>query len=295
MSVPPHDPVRTTALALALDQVAAQVVRALRARDIDAILLKGPVLAEWLYADGAARAYGDVDLLVAPRSLAAAREARLGCDLPPGEELVDIVDEIGGVGLHPAAAWEILREASEPAMLAGETVQVLAPPARALHVALHVAWHGPETGKPLEDLARALARASDDTWAAASDLAARLHAVPALSAGLAAHPDGRALAARLGLPRPDDVRRELGYVDGLPVALRLDDVRRATGPRATARAVGRAILPPRTAMEQRYPQARRGRAGLLAAHLRRALVRLPQAPAGVREFVRALGWGRRAS
>ena len=297
MSMDAHDPdaAYTTAVALALDQLAAQVVRALRVWQVDAILLKGPVLADWLYADGSPRGYGDVDLLVAPQDVAAAREARLECGLPPGEELIDIVDEIGGVGVHPAAAWEILWEASESATLAGETIRVLAPPARALHVALHVAWHGPETIKPLEDLSRALARANDATWEAARDLAVRLNAVSALSAGLAADPAGQALAERLGLPRADDIRRELGYVEGSPVALRLDDVRRAAGPRATARAVGRAILPPRSAMVQRYPQARRGRTGLLAAHFKRAIIRLPQAPAGAVQFARAVRRGRRSS
>ena len=57
--------IRTTALALAIDAVTAQVVTALRANGIRPLLLKGPSIAGWLYGDGAARPYGDSDLLVA--------------------------------------------------------------------------------------------------------------------------------------------------------------------------------------------------------------------------------------
>ena len=52
--------------ALLLDLAAARASAALRDAGIRAILLKGPVIARWLYDDGSERNYGDVDLLVAP-------------------------------------------------------------------------------------------------------------------------------------------------------------------------------------------------------------------------------------
>jgi hypothetical protein len=287
------DAVYTTAVALALDQLAAEVVRELDARGIEAILLKGPVLAEWLYGDGTARAYGDVDLLVAPADLATARAAAVAAGVPPGEELIDVVDELRGVGRHPARAWPVLREATERGAVAGQPVLVLTPPARALHVALHAAWHGPRSVKPVVDLERALVAADEATWKEAAALAERLDAVPAFVVGLSTHPAGRELPARLGLPEAADVRGELGYLAASPVALRLEDVRRATSGRATARAVSRLVLPPRTEMALRYPLARRGPAGLVAAHVQRAVVRLPQAPRGALEFARAVRRGRR--
>ncbi len=61
-----------TARALILDSAAATAVRCLRDVGVESILLKGPVLARWLYDDGSVRTYGDVDLLVSPRHTEAA-------------------------------------------------------------------------------------------------------------------------------------------------------------------------------------------------------------------------------
>src|SRR5438045_2780697 len=50
---------------LRLRAVAADVVGVLRAAGIDSIMLKGPVIAAWLYA-GEVRPWSDVDILVSP-------------------------------------------------------------------------------------------------------------------------------------------------------------------------------------------------------------------------------------
>src|ERR1700733_12035032 len=50
---------------LLVDLVTAEVADLFDAAGIDCILLKGPVIADWLYPD-AIRGYGDSDLLVAP-------------------------------------------------------------------------------------------------------------------------------------------------------------------------------------------------------------------------------------
>src|SRR5436309_3618105 len=52
--------------ALRVDQVTAEVVRAFRVAEVPSILLKGPSIAGWLYADGSPRSYIDSDLLVRP-------------------------------------------------------------------------------------------------------------------------------------------------------------------------------------------------------------------------------------
>jgi len=74
------DPARLSAAisaaahSLAVDQVTAEVVTALRARAIEPVLLKGPSFADWLYPDGLLRPYVDSDLLVAPAQQDAAAE-----------------------------------------------------------------------------------------------------------------------------------------------------------------------------------------------------------------------------
>jgi hypothetical protein len=50
--------------ALEQDLVTAEVVTALGAASVPAILLKGPTFARWLYAPGETRGYADSDLLV---------------------------------------------------------------------------------------------------------------------------------------------------------------------------------------------------------------------------------------
>ncbi len=47
---------------LLVDQVTAEVIAALRERQVAGILLKGPSIAAWLYDDGALRSYNDCDL-----------------------------------------------------------------------------------------------------------------------------------------------------------------------------------------------------------------------------------------
>ena len=53
---------------LAIDRLAAEVAAAFAAEGIESMVLKGPVLAEWLY-QAEIRPYGDADLLVPPERL----------------------------------------------------------------------------------------------------------------------------------------------------------------------------------------------------------------------------------
>src|SRR4051794_21744115 len=61
-----------TARSLSIDRVAAEVIAALAERGVDSMLVKGPATARALYAGGAARSYGDCDVLVSEEDVPAA-------------------------------------------------------------------------------------------------------------------------------------------------------------------------------------------------------------------------------
>lgn len=292
-----------TARSLGLDYVAAEVCAALGAAQIQVVLLKGPALATWLYDDGTVRPYGDVDLLVAPddhpraeRVLSALGFVRILPGRSAREEVayargwtrggthVDLHRALWGVGIEPARAWPMLLAGTESLAVGGGNVTVLGPPARALHVALHAAQHGPHHPKPAQDLARALARLPFETWQLAAALAGRLGAAEAMAVGLRLESAGAGLASRLGLP----VRAPL------VVSVSAASVPRGTKALATllgtpglgARAaqVARLMVPSRAQVRATVPFARRTRAGMVVGYVWLALGRvwrLPRAAAGV--------------
>ena len=64
---PPVEPLLRVAQAMRIDYWTLEVVSALEVAGVRSILLKGPVIAEWLYdGDRSLRSYNDADLLVAP-------------------------------------------------------------------------------------------------------------------------------------------------------------------------------------------------------------------------------------
>ena len=263
----------TTARALALDRMAAEVIGALGEAGVEPLLLKGPVLARWLYEDGAARPYDDIDLLVAPRDLrrAYAVVERLGfVGLARGRDVLDLADTLNGAGLHPAEAWRLLRERSVPMTLAAVEVLTLDPSARALHAALHAWWHWPGAAKPVADLERALVVATPAQWSEAAELAARLHAVEGFAGGLALTAGGRALLAELGLPAPA-AERGIALADADPAVRRLDQLSRAVGWRARAHVARRAAAPLPGELRAHYPEARGGPRRLAGVYAVRAL------------------------
>ncbi|HSI26006.1 MAG TPA: nucleotidyltransferase family protein, partial [Aeromicrobium sp.] len=89
--------------ALALDGAAADVVRALAAANIAHLLLKGPAMAHWLYAeDPSSRTYTDVDLLVSPADFEAAEDVIAGMGfLRPVSGYRDRIES-----WVPESAWE---------------------------------------------------------------------------------------------------------------------------------------------------------------------------------------------
>jgi hypothetical protein len=274
---------------LRLDLIAAEVVTELDAADVPSILLKGPAVARWLYPDGG-RTYGDVDLLVEPcnRPAAEAVLTRLGfSDAKAGESPLEVSDRsrswVRGdhdtIDLHVALegaekrverAWGALLENTEQQRIGGRDISVLNPAGRALHLALHACQHGQHEPQPLQDLERALAQVSPEVWTEAYELAERLRAVDAFGAGLRLVPGGDDVADSLGVPvdaRPGVVLRAQG--GGHAPGMNIDRMVRARGLRTKVATALRWTFPSPAKMRRLFPLARRGRAGLALAYIRR--------------------------
>ena len=292
---------RVAAHSLGLDRVAAEVVAAMQAARLDPVLLKGASIAAWLYADGAARPYDDVDLLVDPSRLSAAEDALRGLgfrrEQPGWHELawswkrgadaavVDLHSSLVGAGAPTARVWEVLSGETEMQRVGGGPMRVLRRPGVALTVAMHAAQHGTAVSKPLRDLARAIELGDDRCWRQAESLAERIDAVPAFATGLRLDPAGTRLAARLGLPstRPLDVA--LRERPQRPMVMGIEHLASTRGAGAKLRFAAHRAVPPPTYMRRISPLARRGPAGLALAYAWRPvgmLIALPGAIAARR-------------
>ena len=305
MAAEPSAAMLATVKGLVVDQAAGEVIDVLRGRDVRAILLKGASFARWLYGDGGARPYVDVDLLVAPDQLAAAGEvlAGLGYALRcpgvaegeqadhasewdrPGSPTIDLHNTMSSrLGVAPTRCWELIAAQAQPAVVGGRSAEVLAPEAMALHVVLHA-----EVGKrkTLDDLSRALTRLSLSDWQRVRDLAEALDALPAFGIGLRLLPEGEAIAGALHLGNETSVELVLQASSTAHMARPFDRVARAQGLRAKACLVGRELVPTPSFVRLWFPPARRSRVGLVAGYLYR-LVWVPwHAPRGMRAWLRA--------
>lgn len=253
-------------------------------------MLKGPSFARWLYPPGEPRGYGDSDLLVSPSDRGRADSVLAGLGFARRYDVgglpdwwtdhadewwrvadavwVDLHHTIGGLGVRAEAAWDVLSDRTEPLEVGGEQVHVLDEPARALHLALHAAHHGQGWGKVHEDLRRALAVVSVDTWREACALAAALDAVDPFGVGLRLVPEGVALADRLQLPANRSVEVALRAGAPPPLALAFEEVARAAGLRKVV-FLARKLVPPPGFMRHWYPRAQHSRLSLAFAYLYR--------------------------
>ena len=244
-------------LSLRVDSVTAEVVSKLRSAGVRPILLKGPSIAAWLYADGTPRPYGDTDLLVESEALPSTSRAlrAAGFREQPAVSsytwfrrsdgsFVDIHDTLFSAEAPREEAWRTLSEGTETMSVGGLDVEVLSRPARLLYVALHAAQHESDGFKqPLRDLERALHHADEKYWHEAAALAKRLRATPTFAAGLRLHPDGAGLAVRLDLPHDRPLMlslREQGGRSTRGNARAARDRARPRRPTATARSATRA-------------------------------------------------------
>jgi hypothetical protein len=213
------------AMALYIDGVTAEVVTAMEAAGVPAIVLKGPSIAQWLYPTGG-RTYGDTDLLVPPvlftdaasvlRSIgfkdrfdgfhsservddpAETTFIRAGGPGTGRSATVDLHRNLPDVPATDQLVWDTLTACCETMHVGGIEVRVLNRPARALHVALH-AVHHQFLFHTDEDLRRAIDAVLLEDWRQAAALAARLGVDSLLGQGLRRHGNGEEIADRLGL------------------------------------------------------------------------------------------------
>jgi Uncharacterised nucleotidyltransferase len=267
---------------LRLDAHAANTVELLRGAGLPSIVLKGPAVERLLY-DGV-RQRDDIDLLVRPEDAATAGKVlqTAGFSLADVDRhasvwlrgdgvSVDLHTTLIGVGVSHEEAWAVLSGATQPLALDRGSVDVLSPPALALHVALHAGQHGEREGRPLDDLERALERLTPEVWKQAARLAERLDATAAFAAGLRLDPKGRELADRLGLPAGMTRAIALHAQTAPPTALGFERLGSIPGLGGKASFLARELVPRAGFMRAKYPVARYGVPGLALAYLWRPI------------------------
>jgi hypothetical protein len=294
-----------TAQNLSVDLVTAEVVGALRARDVRSILLKGPTFGTLLYRDGELRTYVDVDLLIAQRDASRSREVLLALGFAFGFESrdggpspdrvlwtrapdeVDLHHTLQGAEADAGRLWTVLSRMTRLQEVGGQEVEILSEPARALHVALHATQHGRDWKVPMEDLRRAIEVLPFETWKGAARVAEELEATAAFATGLRLLPAGELLAERLGLSARAPVETLLRSQSPPHLTLGFEKLYSLRSPRARAHFIARKLFPPRPNMRFMMPLARRGRLGLASAYLVRLGWLLRHAGGGFRAWMRA--------
>jgi hypothetical protein len=279
--------IQATAHCLEVDRITAEVLEAFRDAGIRAILLKGPAVATWLYADGAPRPYGDSDLLISAAQLPVAEEllAQLGFeqylddrDTPGWKQAghhwqrsrdgadVDLHTSLVGAHVSRDGLWERLTRDTATMRVGGTTAEVLALPGRAFHVAIHAAHHGVDRARSLEDLDRAVSVVDEPTWRAAASLAGELEAMPAFATGLRLTLAGRELADRLEVSEEATVEATLLAASQPQAAMAWEQLAQAQGARTRASILMRKLMPTTRFMRAWSPLARRGGLGLAVAY-----------------------------
>ncbi len=292
---------------VAIDRLAAEIASAFAAAGIETLVLKGPVLAAWLYP-GEIRPYGDADLMVSPRDWEAAvailerrgfsdhlgplahprMESFASTAFLRGEDNLDLHCMLHGLDGDPERIWEAFLDGAKPQLIGGAELRVPGRPALALHVGLHAAHH--VEGKPIEDLRRALSVADEETWQGALRLAERLDGLPTFASGLRLLPAGAELTRRLEIPAEvRSTRHEIRF-QGVPTAEGIDNLLQpGLGLRQRAGIVAGELFPRPEFMRWWSPLARRGRLGLLFSYPWRWLRLAVQAPRGFWSVRRARG------
>jgi hypothetical protein len=297
MSESPSAVAVATALRLRVDSWTAEVVRAMRARAIEPVLLKGPVIARRLYSEQPERrVYCDCDLLVGPGDTERARALLTELGFRAQEHPLIEADEHhariflrsddgANVDLHRTLhgmervaadrVWAMVGRHLSQMEVGGASVNVPDPVLTTLNVALHpVPADGP-TSKPWQDLELALARVDDVTWGAAVSLARELGIESELSARLQRLAAGAQLAERLMIsPRGSDYYNLVGAVTSgrAPRSVySISHLRSRPTHAARLAYVAAKLFPPAEQLRGDHALARRGSAGLLLARALRVL------------------------
>jgi len=288
-----------------VDRVTIEVVGALREAGLEPVLLKGPVIARWLYDGPGERTYDDVDLLLGPRDFEAGTQvlARLGfvrgdepareVPLPAGQQAHAETWGRGGdavaVDLHrclhhtehlpPAQVWDEVWGDHTLLDVYGTAVSVPAVRVRTLHLVLHLQPKDVPGTRAWTDLERAIDRVGRDDWAAAAELADRFGVRDDMGALLALVPGGAELAGRLDLSTtPSDALLQEHRRHAPAIAHVARNMRRRT-PGEAVRVVGAKLSPSR--IRQVAPEGD-GRPSLVRAYAHQAA----RLPAAVRDWVR---------
>jgi hypothetical protein len=289
---------------LLLDHACRRLVEHLQAAEQPFVMLKGATIAGWLYPDPGVRTYDDLDVLVPPEDEGAVIDllgelgyrpvldpSALRVISPEEQPLVDdrgvTIDlhvAIKGIGLEPAGAWQVLHERAVPWPWAGAEVPALDVAARTMHLALHLSQRGLADTKAARDLALGLQRLDESLWEEAADLARRLDALQAFTAGLLLIPEGARLVDRLGLGRPTDAAvlmssDELVYRP----AVALERLLATSNWRQRLATAWSYLFPTAAWLRHTDPLAAKGSWGLRCARVRRPLQVLGRAAWAARE------------
>lgn len=283
---PPPTPLsklQVVAHSLSLDCAAVVCVDRLRAGGVPSILLKGATIATWLYDAGQLRPYRDIDLLVPEARFAEAKSIladlgyvhRLQGAHPteiglreqvlfgPGGVCIDLHHGLIGVATPADISWTALWSRTVPFRLAGDgEVRALAVPARAMHLALHVAQNGPIDQKAITDLELGLAKVPRHEWWEAAAIAEELEAGPAFAAGLRLVPAGRVLADELSLTHRTTVELTLRIRSAPQDAIFFERLAQASGFRTKVALVARKLFPTAAYLRANSPATARGPLGL---------------------------------
>ncbi len=277
----------SVARSLLLDREAAVAIEALRAAGVPSILLKGASIATWLYNDGVARPYLDVDLLVSPSQFCKATQVLadlgyaprlIGADpaelgpreldlIGPSNVSIDLHHGLLGLAGPPERSWQILARRTVTMRLAGADVCVLDVPARAMHLALHAAQNGPVDVKAVTDLERGLAMVHRADWEEAARLAGELEATEAFAAGLRLVRTGRVIADDLALTRRMTVELALRIQSAPSEAIFFERLSEARWIRGKTALLARKLFPTSAWLRANSALALRGPPGLICARL----------------------------
>ncbi len=284
----------TAVLQLAQDAATAEVVSALEARGIRAILLKGAAIAARLYDDPAQRPYSDGDLLVEPARYKEAVEVLLA--LGYVDSLGDVREagfyharsfrrRMSAIDLHwrlpattdGAATWATLSADTQPQFVGGREMETLADPALAVVIACHVVHHGPAE-KPRQDLERALQRFDREVWRRAADIAGELGIRDFLAAGLREHAGGDRLARELNLPMGTTAEIQSLLAGPTPLSDGFIRLGKVTSVREFVAVLAGDLFPSPAFMRQAWSFTRRSRRALALGYLYRPVWLVANAP-----------------
>lgn len=275
-----------------LEPAAAELFTAFAADGVEALLLKGPALAQLLYRPGERRSYVDLDILVAPAGFARVEallermryrnaSSRLGIDdvggvvhadtwLSPVDSTpheIELHRWFPGAEAPPESAWEALWRKRTAIDVLGTRIAVLAREGQALQLATHAAQHGPHYFKGIRELELGLERFERSVWEEAARLAASVGATPAFAAGLRLAPAGGELATALGLPDDPEFDWDLRHLDERPRGAFHVEALRAATPRQRVQLVRRALFPNRRWLTVEYHWAQKSPLHLAAGYL----------------------------